>query len=161
MHPLPELTLVRRAAVADVAAMSRVLTDSITQLCAADHDGDAGKLAAWTRNKTPEGVKAMLDNPHGRLFVAELDGAVVAVGGVSDGGDITLNYVAPQARFRGVSKAMLVALEVELRALGFSEGRLEATATARQFYEDAGWLSDGVQATGRMVNGYPMRKTLL
>lgn len=149
---------VRRAEPADVAAMSRVLIASITELCAADHGNDPAKLAAWTRNKSVEGVEAMLANPHGRMFVAELDGVVVAVGAVSDGGEITLNYVAPMARFRGVSKAMLAALEAELRALGFTEGRLEATETARGFYQAAGWLSDGPQAEGRQVNGYPMRK---
>lgn len=151
---------VRRARPDDVPAMSRVLTDSITELCAADHGNDPDKLAAWTRNKTPEGVAAMLASPHGQLFVAELDGAVVAVGAISGNGGITLNYVSPGARFRGVSKAMLAVLEAELKALGFAEGRLEATATARRFYEDAGWLLDGPQAGGRMVNGYPMRKRL-
>lgn len=160
MHPLPQLMVtVRQADPGDVPAMSRVLIDSITELCAADHDNDPARLAAWTRNKTPEGVTAMLANPRNRLFVAELDGAVVAVGAISDGGQITLNYVAARARFRGVSKAMLAALEAELIVLGFGEGRLEATATAREFYQAAGWVADGPQATGRMVNGYPMKKT--
>lgn len=140
--------------------MSGVLIASITELCVADHGNDPAKLAAWTRNKSPEGVQAMLASPRGRLSVAELDGAVVAVGAISDGGEITLNYVAPQARLRGVSKAMLVALEDGLKALGFAEGRLEATATARRFYEAAGWIADGPQARGRVVNGYPMRKAL-
>lgn len=149
---------VRRAAAADIAAMSRVLIASITELCVDDHRNDPAAIAAWTRNKSPEGVAAMLANPQSRTFVGELDGAVVAVGAVSRRGEITLNYVAPQARFRGVSKAMLVALEAELRQLGFAEGRLEATATARRFYQAAGWMADGPQAEGRMVNGYPMRK---
>ena len=157
MHPLSQLTI-RRADLGDIEAMSRVLSASITELCEADHGNDPDKLAAWTRNKTPEGVAAMLANPRGRLFVAELDGVIVAVGAVSSTGEITLNYVAPTARFKGVSKAMLAALEEELRALGFAEGRLEATATARQFYEATGWIADGPQAEGRMVNGYPMRK---
>ena len=151
---------VRRAEAGDVPAMSQVLTASITALCVDDHGGDPHKLAAWTRNKTPDGVAAMLAHPHVRMFVADLGGAIAAVGAVSDGGAITLNYVAPWARFRGVSKAMLAALEGELSALGFAEGRLEATVTARRFYEAAGWLPDGPQAEGRQVNGYPMRKLL-
>ena len=154
------MLIVRRATPDDVPAMSGVLTDSITDLCVADHGNDPDKLAAWTRNKTPEGVAAMLANPHGQLFVAELDGVVVAVGAISGNGGITLNYVAPAARFRGVSKAMLAVLEAELKTLGFAEGRLEATATARRFYESAGWVADGPQAEGRMVNGHPMRKAL-
>lgn len=151
---------VRRAEPADIPAMSRVLIASITELCTPDHGNDPDKLAAWLRNKTPEGVQAMLASPHGQLFVAELDEVIVAVGAVSSGGAITLNYVSPPARFQGTSKAMLAALEAELRVLGFAEGRLEATATARRFYEAAGWMADGPQASGRTVNGYPMRKLL-
>jgi GNAT superfamily N-acetyltransferase len=154
------MLLVRRAEAEDIPAMSQVLTESITELCTADHQGDPAAIAAWTRNKSVDGVTAMFSTGHGKLFVAELDGVISAVGAVSGEGEITLNYVAPGARFRGVSKAMLAGLEAELRARGFAEGRLEATATARRFYEAAGWVSDGPQAAGRKVNGYPMRKVL-
>lgn len=151
---------VRRASGADLPAMSRVLIASITELCAADHHGDPQAIAAWTANKTPEGVGAMLAHPQTRLFVAELDGTIAAVGAVSSQGGITLNYVAPWARFRGVSRAMLVALEADLKAAGYAEAWLESTATAREFYAAAGWIADGPQAAGRQVNGYPMRKRL-
>jgi GNAT superfamily N-acetyltransferase len=140
--------------------MSRVLMNSILGLCAADHDNDPAKLAAWLRNKSPAGVAAMLANTDMMMFVAEKDEAILAVGAITREGDIALNYVAPEARFSGVSKAMLARLETELFALGYAEGRLEATATAKPFYEKAGWLADGPQASGRMVNGYPMRKAL-
>ena len=52
---------VRRATGADIPAMSRVLIASITELCAADHGNDPKKLAAWLRNKTPDGVREMLE----------------------------------------------------------------------------------------------------
>ncbi len=141
--------------------MSRVLLASIIGLCEADHLGDPAKLAAWTRNKTPDGVATMLANPDMVMFVAEQSGDVLAVGAVTRAGDIALNYVAPEARFSGVSSALLNRLEAELVALGFSEGVLEATATARGFYEKRGWIADGPQASGRMVNGFPMRKRLI
>jgi len=151
---------IRRATPADVPAMSRVLIASITELCAADHRNDEKALAAWTANKSEAGVAKMIANPDLRMFVAELDDAIVAVGAIDTTGKIGLNYVAPNARFRGVSKALLHRLEQELLALGFDEGHLEATETARRFYRSAGWLENGPQATGRTVNGYPMRKTL-
>jgi GNAT superfamily N-acetyltransferase len=152
---------IRLAGPDDVPAMSRVLTASITQLCAADHGNDPVALAAWTANKTEEGVTAMMARQGLRVLVAELDGAIAAVGAADTDGKIGLNYVAPEARFRGVSKALLARLEDELRAMGFVEGRLEATETALRFYQSAGWHSDGPQATGRRVNGYPMRKVLV
>ncbi len=151
---------VRPARAEDVPAMSRVLTASITELCVADHRNDPIALAAWTANKTEAGVAAMLSQPGARFFVAESDGVVAGVGAVSETGLVALNYVAPTARFRGVSKALLVRLEAELRALGYAEGRLEATATALRFYQGAGWLEDGPQASGRRINGFPMRKPL-
>ncbi len=140
--------------------MSRVLMNSILGLCAADHDNDPAKLAAWLRNKSPSNVAAMLANTDMMMFVADAGEAILTVGAITRAGDIALNYVAPEARFSGVSKLMLARLEAELFALGYAEGRLEATATAKTFYEKAGWLADGPQASGRMVNGYPMRKAL-
>lgn len=152
--------LVRPARSADVPAMSRVLTASIIELCAADHGNDPAAIAAWTRNKTPEGVAAMLANPNLLIFVAEHSGMIGAVGAINRSGEVALNYVAPDMRFLGLSKALLAQLEIELKSLGFTEGRLEATATARRFYERAGWHPEGPQATGRVVNGYPMQKVL-
>ncbi|WIY52795.1 GNAT family N-acetyltransferase [Devosia sp. YIM 151766] len=152
---------IRSARVEDVPAMSRVLIASITELCGPDHRNEPEALAAWTANKSVNGVASMLENAKLRLFVAERNGEVLAVGGVTLDGEVALNYVAPQARFGGISKAMLVRLEAELVALGFAEAQLESTATARRFYQAAGWLADGPQASGRGVNGYPMRKQLL
>ncbi|MET3927745.1 GNAT family N-acetyltransferase [Devosia sp. 2618] len=152
--------LVRPARRDDVAAMSRVLSASITQLCAADHHDDPDALAAWTRNKSVEGVTAMLDNPNLEMQVVERDGAVIAVGAVTHDGSVALNYVSPQARFTGASTLLLTQLEASLKALGHAEGRLEGTQTAMDFYLRRGWLPDGPQAVGRKVNGYPMRKVL-
>lgn len=152
--------LIRRATPADVPDMSMVLTASITELCAADHGEDSAAIAAWTANKSQAGVAAMLANPHLELYVAERDGAIVAVGAVTTDGKVGLNYVAPQARFAGISTALLARLELALVALGHQEGRLESTSTARAFYQSRGWQVDGPQASGRVVNGYPMRKVL-
>jgi GNAT superfamily N-acetyltransferase len=150
--------LVRPARAADAAAMSDVLTASITELCAADHGNDPGAIAAWTANKTPHGVGAMLASPDTQAYVAERQGGIVGVGAISRTGMVTLNYVSPEARYTGVSKALFSRLESELLTLGHREGRLEATATAIEFYRRAGWIGDGPQAEGRRVNGFPMRK---
>lgn len=151
---------VRRAEPDDIPAMSRVLTASIIELCAADHGNDPAAIAAWTRNKSPEGVAVMVGNPNLLMFVAEARGGIGAVGAVTRTGEIALNYVAPDMRFLGLSKALLARLETELQTLGFKEGRLEATVTAQRFYERAGWRLEGPQASGREVNGYPMKKAL-
>ena len=155
MHPLPQLT-VRRANAGDIATMSAVMTASITELCAADHDNDPAAIADWTVNKTPAGVRAMLERPALKMLVAERNGVVAAVGGI-EGDVIMLNYVAPEHRFAGVSKMLLAAMEAELKARGTVIGRLVSTATARRFYLAAGWHEITAGAPG---TGYPMSKTL-
>jgi len=152
--------LVREATRSDVPAMSRVLTASIVELCAADHHGDPTIIAGWTRNKTPVEVAKFFDNPDLTLFLAEYLGEVAAVGGVDRDGGIRLNYVAPEHRFQGVSKALLAAMEAAIRERGLATAHLHSTRTAHDFYRRAGWQDDGEIDTSGRVPGYPMRKSL-
>jgi GNAT superfamily N-acetyltransferase len=54
-------------------------------------------------------------------------------------GKITLNYVSPEARFRGISKALIDRLEAQARELGLDRCTLNSTETARQFYLSLGY----------------------
>jgi len=152
--------VIREAVPRDVDAMSRVLVASITELCEADHGDIAANIARWTANKSPDSIRAWLDEPAVHLFVAERDGEVVCVGAFSDQGEIVLNYVAPKARFAGVSKAMLAHLEGCMRARGIEDGRLTSTATAHAFYVGAGWRNTGEPQKRFGVEVYPMSKAL-
>ena len=152
---------VRAAQAADSAQMSRVLIASITELCAADHGHDPERLATWTGNKSEAGVAAMVANPHLDVLVAELDGRIAAVGAVVPAnGEVSLNYVDPAARFRGVSKALLAALEARLRQAGVVEAQLTSTLTARSFYHAAGWTEDAAPVACMGGEGLRMRKRL-
>jgi len=151
---------IRRAAEADIGAMSEVLIASITQLCGSDHANDPVAIAAWTANKWPEGVRRMLENPNSQLFVAERDGVVAAVGSVRDGHEIGLNYVHPAHRFGGVSRALLKAMEQSIRDAGFTEATLKATQTAHDFYRANGWQDVGDSNAGGVIDAWPMRKAL-
>jgi len=151
---------VRRAAEADIARMSEVLTASITELCGLDHGNDPAAIAAWTANKTPEGVRRILENPEVTMFVAERDGVVAAVGCVQGSNEIGLNYVHPAHRFRGVSRALLAAMEQSMREAGVTEATLKATQTAHEFYRANGWQDAGDLYTGRWIDAWPMRKSL-
>ena len=151
---------IRRAAPADVPAMSRVLIASITALCAADHGGDPAIIAGWTRNKSPDSVARWVDDPRLTTLVALVDGAVAAVGMLNGPDEVGLNYVSPDFRHMGVSKAMLAALETAMRERGTTLGRLTSTATAHRFYRSAGWLDAGPPDQSHSVTGYPMTKGL-
>ena len=154
------MILVREAEPADAAQMSAVLTASIRDLCTADHRNDPTILAGWLRNKTPEMVLQMFDNPNAQLFVAEHDGTIAAVGCVNGTDEIGLNYVDPAHRFSGVSKALLAALEDHIRQSGATRARLTSTGTARRFYLASGWHDAGPGEDDRGMLCYPMEKSL-
>ena len=96
------------------------------------------------------------------LLLAVEGDAILAVGSVTDAGEITLNYVAPGARFRGVSRALLKALEARAAERGNKRCKLTSTATAHRFYQSAGYHDDDA-ATGRLGarRGYPMSKQIV
>jgi GNAT superfamily N-acetyltransferase len=84
---------------------------------------------------------------------------ILAVGCVTNSGEITLNYVSPDARFRGISTTLLDALERRAIELGNSKLQLESTETARRFYLARGYVEQGL-AGGKFgtSSGYPMSK---
>src|SRR5688572_25941696 len=132
--------LVRPAIPDDAEAACAVLRRSIAELCEADHRGDKTLLDRWLANKTPETVAGWIAASH--TFVAELDGRLAGVAAVTRSGRITLNYVAPDARFRGVSKALVSALESTAAAMGCAACRLESTRTAERFYKSLGYVEE-------------------
>ena len=86
-------------------AECEVIRRSISELCEADHRNDPEILRRWLANKTPEIVGSWIIKPGNSVLVAVDDDSILAVGSVTDAGEITLNYVSPDARFRGVSRA--------------------------------------------------------
>jgi GNAT superfamily N-acetyltransferase len=153
--------IIRDATTADAAEACDVLRASISGLCAADHDNDPDILKSWLANKTPENVAAWIADASSSILVAVAHDAIVAVGGVRDSGEITLNYVEPCARFRGVSAALLAALEARAAQRGAVRMSLHSTETAHRFYLSRGYEDDGPPAGKFGTRGsYPMSKPL-
>lgn len=152
---------IRDALIEDAPAACAVLRRSITELCVADHGNDPAILERWLANKTPQIVASWIVKPGNSVLLAVEGEAILAVGAVTDSGEITLNYVAPEARFRGVSRALLAALETRAGKRGNPRCRLHSTETARRFYRAAGYREDG-PADGKFgaKGGYPMAKDL-
>lgn len=152
---------IRDAAVADAPAVCEALRRSIIELCVADHENDPAVLQRWLANKTPEIVASWIGKPESSMLLAVEADTVLGVGSVTDEGEITLNYVSPDARFRGVSRALLQALEARAIARGCARCRLHSTETARRFYLSAGYSEDG-PSDGKFGarGGYPMSKRL-
>jgi GNAT superfamily N-acetyltransferase len=134
---------IRDAQVEDAASACQVLRRSISELCIADHGNDLTILTRWLNNKTPENVASWITRPDNSVLVAVEYGAILAVGSVTDAGEVTLNYVSPDARFRGISGAMLRALETRAMERGNLRCTLTSTETARRFYRANGYVEDG------------------
>ena len=152
---------IRHAVTADAPAACEVLRRSIVELCVADHHNDPAILERWLANKTPEIVASWIAKPGNTMLVAVEDGAILGVGSVTDAGEITLNYVSPDARFLGVSRAVISALEERAMRQGNARCHLLSTETARGFYHRAGYTEDG-PPVGKFgsTGSYPMSKAL-
>jgi GNAT superfamily N-acetyltransferase len=152
---------IRDAIPDDASAATVVLKRSIAELCEPDHRNDPSILARWLGNKTDENFCAWVRQADNSVLVAVENGEVLAVGSVTDAGTIGLNYVSPEARFRGVSRALLQALEARAIERGNHHCNLTSTETARRFYLSNSYVQNGTPVGGfGTSSGYPMTKAL-
>ncbi len=142
--------VIREARIDDAIPACDVVRASIVELCFADHDGDRGLLAIWLANKTPDNLRVWIAQSH--VFIAEREGMMAGVAGITGSGEITLNYVSPAHRFAGVSRALLLAVEERARDLGLDHCTLESTKTSLAFYRAAGYQDvDGPRGKARLI----------
>ncbi|WP_334396270.1 GNAT family N-acetyltransferase [Bradyrhizobium sp. AZCC 2289] len=116
-------------------------------MCVADHKNDPAILGRWLSNKTPETFRSWI-RPKNSLLVAIENNDILVVGCVTDGGEITLNYVSPDARFCGVSTTLLASLEKRAIERGNEVCKLESAETARRFYLAQGYSEEGPPGAG-------------
>ena len=153
---------IRDARPEDAPAACQVLRRSITELCIADHHNDPAILQQWLANKTPEIVRSWIENPNNTMLVAIDGAAILAVGSVTRAGEITTNYVSPDARFHGVSRTMMTELEARTRQRGVTQCTLVSTETAHKFYQALGYTETGpAQCKFGTDASYPMTKNLI
>jgi GNAT superfamily N-acetyltransferase len=109
-----------------------------------EDNADAPTDDDYLAEVTPARVRA----PQGAFLVAWLDDDAVGCGAVKpldkdpSIGEIKRMYTAPRARRRGVSRALLVALEARAAELGYGHLQLEtglAQPEAIALYESHGW----------------------
>ena len=151
---------IRPAEPGDALEASNVLRRSIRELCVEDHRNDEASLQRWLANKTPEQVLAWIASPDNYLLVAVEGGAIAGVAAAAPGGQIRLNYVSPDFRFRGVSKALVSALEDHLRGEGCTRSFLDSSLTAQAFYRAIGYRDLGPAKPHGAMMALPMAKDL-
>ncbi|MCX2722832.1 GNAT family N-acetyltransferase [Roseibium salinum] len=144
----------------DAQEIAILLQRSITELCVADHGSDPDKYGPWLANKTAENVRGWIEAP-GRVFSA-LDGhgRVIGVAMGSTDGEVLLNYVLPEARFSGVSKRLMRAVENYFVERGLTVSRLKSTQTAAWFYRSIGYVETGEKEERKAMTFRQFEKAL-
>jgi len=151
---------VRDACEQDAEVACSVVRRSISDLCSIDHRGHRDTIDLWLSNKTTANMRRWIHKHH--VLVAEEGSAILGVAAMTSSGEIILNYVSPDGRFRGVSKALVRGLEVRAKNLGIELLTLKSTATAIRFYRSAGYTDSGPPTQGFGITmGQPMHKRLL
>ena len=151
----------RPATVGEAEEACAVIRRSIIELCGADHDDDPAILNRWLANKTPDQMRHWIEaNPDG-ILVGIGGAGIGGVGIVMPDGKIALNYVAPWARFSGVSKGLMGALERCAAGWGLASCCLTSTITAHGFYRACGYQDAGepVPSFGGKL-AFPMRRAI-
>lgn len=134
--------MIRRATSADAAEAIDTLRRSITELCVTDHRHDPSELKGWLENKTLTTWHHWIAREDAIVMVAERDSKIVGVGMAALSGEMLLNYVHPEARFKGVSTEILAAIEAKRGQMGVQQCQLESTVTAQSFYKSRGYHSE-------------------
>ncbi|MGL1919552.1 MAG: GNAT family N-acetyltransferase [Hyphomicrobiales bacterium] len=117
----------------------RLICASITELCAADHTNLAEPLSQWLGNKTQDNMLRWIAAPEIFMLVAHMDDKLAGMGSVNDQGRVLMNYVHPNFRFVGVSKAIMNGLLAHCKSLDLRQATLESSKTALEFYKGCGW----------------------
>jgi GNAT superfamily N-acetyltransferase len=151
---------IRVATENDADAACQVLRRSITECCVEDHHNDPSLVADWLSNKTPDNVRNWLRADRSYGVIAETGGSLVGFAMLLPSGEVSLCYLVPEARFTGVGKALLAAIEAEARRRGIRELYLDSTRTGRDFYLRNGFLFSDPPQIAFGIEGYPMRKRL-
>jgi GNAT superfamily N-acetyltransferase len=127
----------------DAEEIARLLRRSIIELCEADHGNDPKRYEAWLENKTADNVTSWIGG--GGPFLKTIDDRNQIIGVCAGGpdGQVHLNYILPEARHKGVSKAQMLALEAYYADQRVPEIRLNSTETAKRLYASLGYLEVG------------------
>lgn len=134
---------IRIAASTDAFAACNVLRRSITECCELDHRNDAAILDAWLGNKTPQMVANWFSSPTNFSLVALDGGELVGVALLTGAGKLALCYLLPEARGKGIGKALLARMEDQACGWGVKALQLHSTLGGAPFFASQGYVEAG------------------
>ena len=144
----------------DTPVLAAIFRASIEELTEDDYDPaqqDAWAAAADDEETFGERLGSQL------TILATLDGAPVGFVSLKDGKSIDLLYVHPAVARRGVGAMLCDAIEKLAGARGAAELTVEASDTAREFFQKRGYTAEQRNTTlvgDEWLSNTSMKKTL-
>ena len=133
----PKLAL-RPYLAEDAALLREIFRDSIADLT--DDDYTPAQQDAWAA--TADDEAAFAKRLAGELtLVATLDGSAVGFASLAGGSKIDMLYVHPAAAGQGVAAMLIDALEKLAGSRGAAQLTVDASDTARGFFEKRGYIA--------------------
>ncbi len=127
--------LIRPYTPSDATSLLSLFRDTIRRVNARDYTPE--QIRAWASDEIDPGHWAM--RFEGRfVVVAILDGQPAGFAELESSGHIDRFYVAADHQRQGIGAALWSAIEKEARLHGYSRLFLEASLTARPFFESRG-----------------------
>jgi putative acetyltransferase len=133
----PKLAL-RPFLPADTPILAEILRESVTDLTADDYS--EAQQQAWL--SAVDDLEAFATRLGGQLtLIATLQGSAVGFASLAGGGKIDMLYVHPVAVGQGVGNMLTDALEKLAGARGVAKLIVDASDTARGFFEKRGYVA--------------------
>jgi putative acetyltransferase len=145
---------------ADLPLLAAIFAASIEQLT--DDDYDPGQQAAWAG--TADDEEAFAKRLGSQLtLVATMDGAPVGFASLRNNEHIDMLYVHPAVARQGVASSLVDALEKLARARGTMTMTVDASDTAKPFFDRHGYTAqqrNAIAVGNEWLGNVSMRKAL-
>src|SRR5690606_14322382 len=148
----------RRATMADLPAMQQLFVDSILRTC--NNDYEEGQLLAWVSGvEDTRRWESIINSQY--VMVCEVDTTLQGFCTLKDGTYLDMLFVSPTAQRGGIARALYLHIELESRRAGAKEITVDASITARRFFEKMGFTilrEQLVERKGVHIKNYKMCK---
>lgn len=144
----------------DGDAIMRIFAQSVRAIPPGDYS--TAQLEAWAAGFTLP-VRWLTPDPGRMVLVAEEDGEPAGFATFEPDGHIDHLYVHPRFQRQGAASALLLEIESAAAGLGMTRLFTEASATARPFFQNAGFrllAPQTVSKNGAGFVNYRMEKLL-
>ena len=149
---------IRAATPRDAAAMARLYHDTIRRVNVRDYA--PGQIVAWA-GAGPDPAKWEARLATRRTFVACRGGDVLGFAELAAGGHVDAVYVHHAHQGQGIASRLLARIEQEAALRGVDRLYVEASITARPFFERRGFTvvkAQDVARRGVVFRNYRMEK---